>query len=98
MSTEQESSAEASTYEVLLAPRAERDLDRLTGADFKRVDRRILSLGTNPRPSGTRKIGNDLYRTRVGSWRIIYVIDDAEKKVVVSRIKRREKDTYRTGL
>ena len=82
-------------YEVLLDPAAIRDLDKLNPGDSKRVDERIRSLRVDPRPSGTVKLKNNIYRIRVGPWRIIYIVEDNDRRVLISRVKRREKDTYK---
>lgn len=74
---------------------AARDLRRLSDADYIRVDKRICSLGTNPRPLGVTKLRDKVHRIRVGPWRVIYLIDDANRMVVINAVRRREKDTYR---
>ncbi|MDE2899942.1 MAG: type II toxin-antitoxin system RelE/ParE family toxin [Chloroflexota bacterium] len=83
-------------YSVIIRPRAERSLSRLSRADFIRIDERIVALAANPRPHGVTKIRDDLHRIRVGAWRIIYFIEDEERIVSIERVERREKDTYRS--
>ena len=83
-------------YEVRLTSHAERDLNRLKDQDFQRVDDRINSLVENPRPMGVVKLRDKVHRIRVGRWRVIYLIDDAERVVLVETVRRREKDTYRS--
>lgn len=95
MNTESGDSKRSEDYKVFFEPRAERDLERLSPTDFARVDQHILALEKHPRPQGVKKLGSNNYRIRVGSWRVIYVVDDKGKTVLISRIKRREKDTYR---
>lgn len=97
MTTENEGYVDSAKYEIVLDSSAVRDLDRLSSQDYKRVDKRISALEDNPRPRGNKKLKNhsSVYRVRVGPWRIIYVVDDDNKKVAISRVKRREKDTYR---
>lgn len=65
-------------YRIEVTNAAERDLRALPGNVLKRVDARILSLGENPRPDGVKKLAgaDDLYRVRVGDYRIIYEIRD----------------------
>ena len=87
--------SQSPSYEVRLSSRASRDLDNLSNDDFRRVDERITTLSGNPRPHGAIKLRKRSYRLRVGPWRIIYLIDDAEQVVVVSAVRCREKDTYR---
>lgn len=52
------------------------------------------ALAANPRPFGAIKLsGRDDHRVRVGDYRIIYEIDDAGKRVVVTAIQH-QKDAY----
>jgi mRNA interferase RelE/StbE len=88
----------SASYKVLFERRAQRDLDRLPSADFERIDPRIAALGENPRPHGVEKLDENKFRIRVGPWRVIYLIDDKSRRVIISRVKRRSEDTYRRGL
>jgi mRNA interferase RelE/StbE len=84
------------TYRIETTREAERDLASLPSSVIKRVDARILSLETNPRPRGAKKIeaGGGLFCVRVGDYRIIYEIDDVNLVVVVSRVEHRA-EAYR---
>ena len=82
-------------YEIRITSHAERDLERLPLADYRRVDSDIARLAQNPRPHGVTKLRDKVHRIRVGPWRIIYIIDDAKRVVVITDVRRREKDTYR---
>ena len=82
-------------YEVRITPHAERDLDRLSAADYLRIDRRIGLLAQDPRPSGVAKLRDKTHRIRIGAWRVIYIIDDSMRVVLITAVRRREKDTYR---
>lgn len=83
-------------YDVLLERAAERDIRRLPQAEFHRLVARIKALGEKPRPSGSRKITgskND-WRIRVGTYRVIYEIDEKAKTVMVMRVRHR-REAYR---
>ncbi|WP_331448777.1 MULTISPECIES: type II toxin-antitoxin system RelE family toxin [Microcystis] len=55
----------------------------------------MRELAENPRPSGCLKLTvREGWRVRIGVYRIIYGIDDSEKKVIVLDIGHR-KDIYR---
>ncbi|GJL50011.1 MAG: hypothetical protein NPIRA01_12380 [Nitrospirales bacterium] len=64
----------------------------------------IRSLSTHPRPQGKRikKLSGELivsqfvaqYRLRVGSYRVLYDIDDQRKKVVLLKLAKRDEQTY----
>ena len=83
-------------YTVKLERPAQRSLDRLHGATFNRIVSALQSLVNEPRPPGVKKLqGNtNLYRIRVGDWRIVYTIGDRELLVLVVRIANR-RDAYR---
>ena len=56
----------------------------------------ILSLALEPRPHGAAKLtGTEFLRIRVGALRVIYLVDDAARLVVVLRVARRSESTYR---
>jgi mRNA interferase RelE/StbE len=54
------------------------------------------SLAENPRPHGVKKLEGqlNLYRVAVGSYRIVYAIDDAHRVVIVTIVADR-KVSYR---
>jgi mRNA interferase RelE/StbE len=58
------------------------------------VARAILGLEANPRPHRCKKLVDDIYRVRVGRYRIIYKIFDSEKLVLIGKVTRRSEDTY----
>ncbi len=61
-----------------------------------RLGRRIDSLAENPRPQGIKKLSTevDMYRLRVGDYRIIYQIREKSLLVLIVRIGHRS-DVYR---
>lgn len=81
-------------YQLLLGPRAQRDLDKLRGATWERVREALLTLAHTPRPKGYVKLSTGVWRIRVGEFRVLYDIDDKAKTVEVLRIGRR-RDIYR---
>jgi mRNA interferase RelE/StbE len=83
-------------YRVELAPAAQRQLRRLPPGDAARLRGPILALAFAPRPPGAVKLaGTDFLRLRVGDLRIVYVVDDAARLVVVLKVARRSESTYR---
>jgi mRNA interferase RelE/StbE len=75
-------------YEVLLRRRAEKQLDRVPYVDHPRIVQAMLALRDDPRPPGCRKLLDDIYRIRVGAYRVIYKIDDEREEVVVGEVVR----------
>jgi mRNA interferase RelE/StbE len=83
-------------YRVEIAPAAARDLRHLPPGDAARLRGPILALGIAPRPPGaTRLTDSDWWRLRVGDLRLIYVVDDDHRVVVILRAARRNERTFR---
>ena len=81
---------------VELAPAAQRQLRRLPPGDAARLRGPILALAIDPRPPGATKLaGTDLWRLRVGDLRVVHLIEDEDRVVVVLRVARRSERTYR---
>ena len=83
-------------YTLRMESRVRKTLDRLPGDLCGRLMRKLDALEENPRPFGVEKLAGpeDLYRVRVGDWRIVYTIRDRELVVIVIRIGNR-RDVYR---
>jgi len=84
-------------YRVELAPTAQRELRRLPRQVAARLAGPIESLSTNPRPNGARKVRGQesAWRIRIGSYRVIFDIDDDHRLVVILKVDRRSETTYR---
>ena len=82
-------------YEVRLHPEAVRAFRRLRGDVRDRIETAIDGLVADPRPRGAAELaGRDDFRIRVGDYRIVYAVNDAEHLVVVARIAHR-REVYR---
>lgn len=83
-------------YQVALARSARKELERLGQSLRTRVLQRIEALASDPRPGGCQKLqgADDLWRIRIGDYRVIYAIDDSRRLVDVSTIRHRS-DVYR---
>lgn len=83
-------------YEILLEQNAEKDLKKLQKIIFTQIITKIKALSTDPRPTGVKKLVNvsNFWRIRIGSYRVVYEINDSEKIIKIYRIKHR-KDVYK---
>jgi mRNA interferase RelE/StbE len=83
-------------YDITFARSARRDLERLENRDIRRILLEIEALALQPRPTGCRKLrGEDnLWRIRVGSYRVIYSVDDQQQLVDIIAVRHRS-DVYR---
>ena len=83
-------------YRIEFAPKAHRQLLKLSREVQARLSPRIQALSQNPRPPGVKKLAGeeDLYRIRVGDYRIIYEIRDKFLVVLIVGIGPR-REVYR---
>ena len=83
-------------FEVRLrSKRVRRELDSLHETDYQRVIARLKALADIPRPRGCEKLYDDIYRIRAGDIRIIYMINEVNKRIEVGAIRRRSEKTYK---
>ncbi|MFH0847028.1 MAG: type II toxin-antitoxin system RelE/ParE family toxin [Chloroflexota bacterium] len=83
-------------YEIVFARSARKELQALSHAVAKRILKKVELLASSPRPSGCKKLRghSNLWRIRVGEYRIIYDIDDDSRVVDISVVRHRS-ETYR---
>ena len=82
-------------YTVTFARSARKELEKLDAFVSRRILPRIESLQQTARPQGCRKLrgAKDLWRIRIGDYRVIYTIDDRNKIVDINAVRHR-KDAY----
>jgi mRNA interferase RelE/StbE len=83
-------------YELIIKPTAEKSLDKLPRPARQRIVDAMKDLRNNPRPSGVVKLAGDenLWRIRIGNYRVVYEIHDDRLIVLVLRVAHR-RDVYR---
>ena len=83
-------------WTVLILDDAEREAAELPGPTRFRIAQKIARLAEAPFPPGIKKLRHreNLYRLRVGEYRILYRADSAKKAIEVFRIRHR-RDVYR---
>jgi mRNA interferase RelE/StbE len=81
-------------YEVFILRRAQKELANLPKQNYARVRDLISTLANNPRPTGCKKLtGREGWRVRSGDYRVIYEIDESNKRLVILDVGHR-KDIY----
>ena len=82
-------------YHVIINPSAEKEYARFPASVRRRITAALDGLAEDPRPRGCKKLkGEDnLWRIRVGDYRVIYSIEDDKLVVLVVRVAHR-KDVY----
>ncbi len=82
-------------YQVVVSKQAAKEIEKLTADVVQRIIPQILALADNPRLNGCKKLkgSNDIYRIRVGDYRVVYSIEDTILVVDVRRVAHR-RDVY----
>ena len=83
------------SYSVQFVRSARKELERLPDAILPRVFARIEALAAEPRPPGCKKLrgARDLWRVRIGDYRVVYQVDDRQRLVEIRAVGDR-KDVY----
>ena len=87
------------SYRIDFRRKALSELKALPGHVRAEARRAIRALEKEPRPSRARELRGkpNIYRLWLaGRWRLAYLIDDAEGRIRILRIRRKEKIDYET--
>ncbi|MCW3121790.1 MAG: plasmid stabilization system [Flavipsychrobacter sp.] len=79
-------------YQIVVKPSAKRELKKLSVSVATLIVNKIDTLANNPRPEGCKKLVNnkeELWRVRVGDYRILYAIDDTIRIVDIHHVGNR---------
>lgn len=84
------------TYRVEFTRQAAKIFKDLPVREQQRLKPQIDALAVEPRPSGVVKLAGEenLYRIRVGNYRVIYNIQDKQLIILILKIGHR-KDVYK---
>lgn len=82
-------------YKIEFSNKAYRFLYKSKVETLPLIKKKILSLIDEPRPVGCEKLkSTNYYRIRQGDFRIVYEINDSERKVIIVSIGHR-REIYR---
>ncbi|MBU6432379.1 MAG: type II toxin-antitoxin system RelE/ParE family toxin [Nitrospirae bacterium] len=78
-------------YRITFARSARHELEVLDPSVIRRILPKIESLATHPRPHGSRKLtgAKNLWRIRIGDYRVIYSIFDNEGRIDITAVRHR---------
>ena len=83
-------------YTIIFSRSARKELEKLSPQLVERIFPKIEALAKQPRPSGCKKLkgGQDLWRIRVGDYRVIYSLNDPRLAIDVVAVRHRS-EAYR---
>lgn len=78
-------------YRITFARSARHELEVLDPSVICRILPKIEFLATHPRPHGSRKLTGEknLWRIRIGDYRVIYSIFDHEQQIDITAVRHR---------
>jgi mRNA interferase RelE/StbE len=84
------------SYRVEFLSSAQREFLAMPKVERQRIGERIEALADNPRPPGCIKLSGleNIWRIRVGEYRVLYTIKDQTSIVVITRVAHR-RESYR---
>lgn len=83
------------THKIEILRSAQKQLSKIERKDQSRIIKAIRELAEEPRPQGGKKLsGRPAWRIRIGSYRVIYEIQDERFLVLVIDIGHR-REIYR---
>ena len=83
------------SYKIVVKKSVSKDLKSIPKKDIQRILTAIQNLADNPRPPQSKKLsGQERYRLRQGSYRILYTIEDEQLVICVVKVGSR-RDVYR---
>lgn len=84
------------SYNLFFKRSAEKELRKISKSDIPKVLSSIKALANEPRPQGAQMLKgeNRYFRIRLGDYRIVYEIKDAERLITIIKIGHRS-EIYR---
>jgi len=84
------------SHRLFIRRAAEKEIADLPTQIRERVILAIRGLAGTPRPPGCKKLSGQhrAWRIRIGEYRVVYEVDDAEQRVEI-RVVAHRKDVYR---
>ena len=83
------------SYRVTVRKSVEKDLRKLDRKEIPRIVASFDQLALDPFPPSSKKLvgAENIYRLRLGDYRVIYMVSHSEKEISIERVRHR-KDVY----
>jgi len=85
------------TYTVIIKKSAQKQIAAIPFPYIAAIEKAVLALADNPRPTGCKKLtgSKNIFRVRVSTYRIVYEVQDKMITVFVFDVDHR-KQVYRS--
>jgi mRNA interferase RelE/StbE len=82
-------------YDLEVRKSAVKEIAALPKRECRAIVETVQALAKDPRAPGSEKLsGDDKYRIRHGDYRVVYEIDDTNRRVTIVRVANR-REVYR---
>lgn len=83
-------------YKIAFSRSARKELERFPAKEVGKIFPKIEALAQEPRPVGCRKLvgESNLWRIRIGSYRVVYSIEDSQRSIDIIAVRHRS-EVYR---
>jgi mRNA interferase RelE/StbE len=83
----------SASYSIIVARPAQKEIKSLDQGVRERILPALRALAVEPRPSGCRKLvgAQNRWRIRVGDYRVIYTVNDADHIIEIIIVRHRSK-------
>jgi mRNA interferase RelE/StbE len=80
-------------YAIYLSKKAQKEYDRLQKREKQRIKSKLEILKSDPFPVGYKKLKGqkEIFRIRIGNYRILYTVSHEQRAVLIFTIEKREK-------
>jgi len=82
-------------YCIELSQNAQKFLDKINSELKNRIEKTLKRLELNPVPSDAKFLGRQnnekIFRYRIGKYRVLYLVDEKNKIILVTKIDKRDK-------
>jgi mRNA interferase RelE/StbE len=83
------------SYSLEVRKPAVKEIAALPKNVCRAITDKMQALASDPRPHGAEKLsGHNKYRFRHGDYRVVYEIDDTNKRITIARVAHR-REVYR---
>jgi len=85
------------SFKAVFSPKSRKTIKSFDSELKERIKKGILEIINDPWEKGTIKVKgySDVRRKRVGDYRIIYLIDQQRKEILIAFVARRNEETYK---
>ena len=79
------------SYKIIFKPSVEKDLRSLPQSLLTRIFEHIEGLKSDPFPRQSKKLSGaeQLYRVRIGDYRMIYEVDKDDRQIIIQHVRHR---------